>query len=159
MTTDRIRLIILFNMSTRFAILFSTGAAALVLTVTISAQHDPHTHRHAAAAKVKNPVTASAESISSGHKLYDRHCADCHGKTGKGDGPEGQGLDERPANLTDNEWEHGTTDGEMFTVIREGAGPKSEMKAFAKQLSEKDTWDVVNFVRSLNPASRSKNQD
>jgi mono/diheme cytochrome c family protein len=144
------------DMNTRSSIAMilaaSAGVFLLALTVTLSAQHKPHTHRHEAAAKLTNPVPASAQSIAAGRKLYDRHCSECHGNTGKGDGMAGEGLDEKPSNLVDAEWEHGTTDGEMFVVIRDGAGPKSEMKGFAKKLAEKDIWDVVNFVRSLSPA-------
>jgi mono/diheme cytochrome c family protein len=129
----------------------SVGLLVLALAVTISAQHKPHTHRHPAAAKLSNPVPASAESIAAGRKLYDRHCSECHGNTGKGDGMAGEGLDEKPSNLADVEWEHGSTDGEMFIVIRDGAGPKSEMKGFSKKLSEQEIWHVVNFVRTFGP--------
>lgn len=138
-------------MHIRVACLFGTGVAALALTATLSAQHHAKTHRHPEAAKMKNPTAASPASIASGRKLYDRHCSECHGNTGKGDGMAGEGLDEKPSNLTDADWEHGTTDGEMFLVIRDGAGPKSEMKGFGKKMTESHIWDVVNFVRTLGP--------
>jgi len=38
------------------------------------------------AAKVKNPVAASAESTSAGKRVYTRMCSRCHGPEGKGDG-------------------------------------------------------------------------
>ena len=141
-------------MNFRFATLFTLGATSLALGVGLSAQHKDAAHRHGAAAKMKNPVAASAESIASGRKLYDPHCSECHGDTGKGDGMAGEGLDEKPSNLVDTEWEHGSTDGELFVVIRDGAGPKSEMKPFAKKLTERQIWDVVNFVRTLNKTTR-----
>jgi len=139
------------DMNFRFSILLSLGVTMLTVGVGVSAQHHADTHRHPAAAKLKNPVAANAESIASGRKLYDRHCAECHGDTGKGDGMAGEGLDEKPSNLVDPKWEHGSTDGEIFVVIRDGAGPKSEMKPFAKKLTERQIWDVVNFTRSLAP--------
>jgi mono/diheme cytochrome c family protein len=138
-------------MNTRFAIALAIGVAALALTATSQAQHKPHTHRHPSAATLKNPVASSAASIDAGRTLYEPHCADCHGNSGKGDGHEGEGLAEKPSNFTDAEWEHGSTDGEIFVVIRDGAGPKSEMKGFAKQLTARQIWDVVNFVRTLAP--------
>ncbi len=141
-------------MNFRFSTLFTIGITSLTLGVGMSAQHKDGTHRHDAAASMKNPVAASAESVASGRKLYDRHCSECHGDTGKGDGMAGEGLDERPSNLTDAEWEHGPTDGEIFVVIRDGAGPKSEMKSFAKKIPERQIWDVVNFVRTLNKTTR-----
>jgi mono/diheme cytochrome c family protein len=136
-------------MHSKFSTLVIIGAAALALGVGLSAQHHDDAHRHPGAAKMKNPVAPSAASIASGRKLYDRHCSECHGDTGKGDGMAGEGLDEKPSNLTDAKWEHGSTDGEIFVVIRDGAGPKSEMKSFAKKIPERQIWDVVNFVRTL----------
>ena len=140
-------------MQVRFTTLLIIGVSSLALGVGVSA-HGQNAHRHAAAAKMKNPVAATAESIASGRKLYDRHCSECHGDTGKGDGMAGEGLDERPSNLVDAEWDHGATDGEMFIVIRDGAGPKSDMKPFAKKIPERQIWDVVNFVRTLNKTTR-----
>jgi mono/diheme cytochrome c family protein len=141
-------------MTVRFALLLTIGITALAFGVGVSAQHSDKAHRHGAAAKLKNPVPASAASIAAGRKLYDRHCSECHGDTGKGDGMAGEGLDERPSNLTDAEWEHGSTDGEMFVVVRDGAGPKSEMKSFAKKIPARQIWDVINFVRTLNRTTR-----
>lgn len=137
-------------MSSAFTISVGLSAAALVLTATVAAQHHGHAHRHPAAAKMKNPVGADAASIAAGRELYETHCADCHGSAGKGDGFEGEGLDEKPSDLTDAAWEHGSTDGEIFTVVRDGAGPKSDMKGFGKKMSEREIWHVVNFVRTLN---------
>jgi mono/diheme cytochrome c family protein len=138
-------------MKTRYTITAAALAIVLGVSLSTSAQHKPHTHRHPTAAKLTNPVAASPESVASGRTLYDRECADCHGASGKGDGRKGEGLTEKPSDLTDAQWEHGTSDGEMFVVIRDGAGPKSEMKGFAKKLTTRHMWDVVNFVRSLKP--------
>ena len=32
----------------------------------------------------------------------------------------GEELTPKPSNLTDADWKHGSTDGEIFTVIRDG---------------------------------------
>lgn len=141
-------------MITRFTTLVVFGTMTLALTAALSAQHHGDAHRHPAAAKLKNPVAPSAESIAAGRKLYDRHCSECHGDTGKGDGMAGEGLDKQPSNLMDATWDHGSTDGEIFTVIRDGAGPKSDMKGFGKKITERQIWDVVNFVRTLSQPRR-----
>jgi len=34
-----------------------------------------------------SPVAKSPEGLERGRKLYLKHCSDCHGQKGKGDGP------------------------------------------------------------------------
>jgi mono/diheme cytochrome c family protein len=107
-------------------------------------------HQHPQAAKLKNPVAADAASIAAGQKLYDKQCAGCHGDTGKGDGTMGAELNPKPSNLADADWKHGPTDGEIFTVIRDGV-KTTGMKAFAAKLTTHQLWDLVNYVRSIGP--------
>src|SRR5687768_8674027 len=71
------------------------------------------------AKSIKNPVKPTAASITAGAAAYKKFCAYCHGAEGKGDGPlapEGS----NPPDLTDAEWVHGSSDGEIFTVIANG---------------------------------------
>jgi mono/diheme cytochrome c family protein len=103
---------------------------------------------NAEAAKIKNPLAATSESIAAGEMLYRRRCAGCHGVDGKGGPPKDAG-DPPAANLVDDKWDHGGTDGEIYTIIREGIGPDYRMEAFADRLSETDTWNIINYVRSL----------
>ena len=141
--------------------------AFLILAVTAAlpmalAAHDPQAHQHPAthpaggahrhpeAAKLKNPVPANAASIAAGKQLYDKQCAGCHGDTGKGDGAMGEELNPKPANLVDADWKHGSTDGEIFVVVRDGV-KNSGMKGFGKKLTAHQMWDVVNYVRSIGP--------
>ena len=42
-----------------------------------------------------------------------------------------------------------STDGEIFLVIRDGAGPKFEMKGYKSKMTEPDIWNVVNYLRSV----------
>ena len=98
--------------------------------------------------KMKNPVPASAESIAAGKALFQKNCRFCHGTDAKGNGPMApEGT--HPSNLTDDKWDRGSTDGEIFLVIRDGAGPKFDMKGYKSKMSETDIWNVVNFIRSL----------
>ena len=100
------------------------------------------------AAKMKNPVAASPESIAKGKELYTKNCRFCHGTDAKGDGPMApQGT--HPSNLTDAKWDRGSTDGEIFAVIRDGAGPKFDMKGYKSKMAEPDIWNVVNYLRSI----------
>ena len=98
--------------------------------------------------QMKNPVPSSSESIEKGKALFQKNCRFCHGAEAKGNGPMApEGT--HPSDLTDAKWDRGSTDGEIFLVIRDGAGPKFDMKGFKSKLSETDMWNIVNYIRSL----------
>jgi mono/diheme cytochrome c family protein len=98
-------------------------------------------------AAIRNPIAASAESISTWKQIYTRSCAPCHGTSGQG----GPGNDLIPAapDLTDAMWDHGSTDGEIFLNIKDGIGPDFNMTPFKDRLKDEEIWNVVNYVRSL----------
>lgn len=107
------------------------------------------------ARKLKNPVAATAASVDAGEALFKKYCQFCHGPTGRGDGaqtPKGM----QPSNLTDAVWDRGNSDGEIFAVIQGGAGPKFQMKGLKGKISEQDTWNLVNYVRKLGTAAKSR---
>lgn len=108
------------------------------------------------ARKIKNPVPATAASVNAGRATFDTFCALCHGSDGKGNGPLAQ-PDAKPQDLTDAAWVYGSTDGEIFDLIVKGlVGPPVKMPAFKATLSERDLWNVVNFLRSLGPKAAAR---
>jgi mono/diheme cytochrome c family protein len=101
----------------------------------------------------KNPVASNAASITAGRALYAKNCRHCHGLRGKGDGPLAP-KDPKPSDLTDGKWDHGSSDGEIFALIWNGApAPKSEMKPMKGTLTEKNVWEIVNYLRSIGPTA------
>ncbi|HEY7283918.1 MAG TPA: c-type cytochrome [Vicinamibacterales bacterium] len=118
---------------------------AIVLTVwtaSLMAQGNPE------AAKMKNPVASNAESIAAGKAAFTKNCRFCHGADAKGNGPMAP-KDTHPSDLTDAKWDRGSSDGEIFAVIRDGAGPKFDMKGYKGKLADTDIWNVVNYLRSI----------
>jgi high-affinity iron transporter len=96
-------------------------------------------------------VPSTPKSIADGGNAYNRSCASCHGKSATGDGPAAKQLNPKPSNLVDAEWAHGTSDSEIFAVIRSGV-PKTAMKGFASKMTEREIWDIINYLRSVGPA-------
>ena len=114
-------------------------------------QHEAGAHTHADAAKLKNPVKATPESIAAGKKIYDTQCATCHGESGKGDGKMAASITgTKPSDLSDASWKHGSSDGEIFTLIRDGS-KGTGMRGYATKLKTDDIWNVVNYTRTLAP--------
>ncbi len=99
---------------------------------------------------MKNPVAPTAASIEKGAQLYQKNCQFCHGPAGLGDGKLAP-KDVHPANLADATWDRGSTDGEIFAVIANGAGPEFKMKGVKGRVSDTEIWHLVNYVRSLGP--------
>lgn len=121
-----------------------TGGLLIGLFVsTLAAQTTPR----AVAAKMKNPVAATPASVTAGEQVYQKQCRLCHGATGKADTAAAKSMG--ASDLTDATWTRGASDGEIFAVIQEGAGPEFKMKGFKGKLSDQDTWNVVNYVHTL----------
>ena len=99
------------------------------------------------ASNMKNPVAATAESVAAGQQIYQRRCASCHGRTGEG----GPGNDLIPAapSLVDAQWDHGSSDGQVFANIKNGVAPDFNMVPFKDTLKDEEIWNVVNYVRSI----------
>jgi mono/diheme cytochrome c family protein len=128
------------------------GVLALWLSAfTIESQdgHPPRPHRHPSAQRLENPVPSTAESITAGRRTYATLCVRCHGPGGKGDGG-GAGGGGQPADLTDEVWDHGSSDGEIFVVLRDGTSV--DMEGYGERVSETDLWHLVNYLKSLNAA-------
>lgn len=108
----------------------------------------------AEAKAAKNPEASTPASVEAGSKLYQKYCRFCHGATGKGDSPMApKGM--TPSNLADAKWDRGSSDGEIFWIVQNGAPPKYEMKGLKGKVSDPDTWNIVNFVRTLGGATKS----
>ena len=89
--------------------------------------------------------------------MENMRCLACHGESGKGDGPAAVALNPKPRNYTDCAVMSKKSDAELFKVIKEGgaaAGLSPLMVAFGSQLSDKEIWDVVAFIRSDRKSTR-----
>ena len=99
---------------------------------------------------LKSPIANTKKSIDRGKMLYARLCTECHG-------PDGKALMDVVADATDltapKLWYSGTTEGEVFRSIRNGAGESMPPFSFHIKRDE-DIWHLVNYTRSLWPESK-----
>jgi mono/diheme cytochrome c family protein len=97
------------------------------------------------AAKVKSPIPSDKISIDAGKKIFTGKCLSCHGSLGKGDGPMFKVLKKKPQDLTSAQVQS-QSDGALFWKITKGQTP---MPTFGKSLTDKERWNVVNYIRTL----------
>jgi mono/diheme cytochrome c family protein len=102
----------------------------------------------AGASKEPNPIAASPEVVAKGKTLYEKNCQKCHGKEGKGDGPDAD-PDMPPEDLGDPARAPRNPDGTMYYKIWNGRrSPK--MPAFKSEgLTQEDVWTVIHFVKTF----------
>ena len=107
------------------------------------------------AANLKNPVASTPESIAAGKQAYDVNCAACHGNMAQGAVKAGIAISiieeqrgKQAPDLTDGQWDHGSSDGEIYVVIKRGM-PPTMMAGFDGRIPDKEIWSIVNYIRSL----------
>ena len=87
---------------------------------------------------------ASFPSAGDARAVYDKKCAECHGKDGQSHTFRGKHTHSR--DLTDPQWQEQVTDERIYNSISNGKG---KMPAFSKKLSEEEMNSLVTFVRNF----------
>jgi len=93
-----------------------------------------------------NPVPADEVSVQRGRLLFEINCVQCHGAGGQGNGPIAALITNKPANLT-LQATQSKSDGTLFLTITNGV--TGRMPAMNENLTVRDRWDLVNFIRAL----------
>lgn len=94
---------------------------------------------------------AEAADLTRGERLYKMLCEKCHGKEGRGDGPQAKELEKKPADYTAPGFFDQHADAELKKVTLAGATP---MPAFKEKLKDKDVADLLAYLKTF--ADRAK---
>lgn len=98
-----------------------------------------------ASANLKNPLPYTENNVNKGGRLYDIHCAICHGFEGDGQGP----LVEREKFLGIPGFDDPNRDmseGNVYHVMYYGL---NNMGSYASQTTTKERWQIDHYVHSL----------
>ena len=98
------------------------------------------------AKQLVNPVKPTAESQAKAKKQYGYDCAMCHGANGDGKGELVEDMKLTLKNYTDPAALSGMSDGDLFTVIKDGKG---KMPGDGGRSKPDDIWNLVLLVRSF----------
>lgn len=130
-----------------FAAMVFSSAGALAQDEDFPSRVNPG--RLPSVRQIKNPVAPDARSIADGKEIFFGKglCANCHGDTGRGDGPAAPSFNPAPRDFTNAKWQKLRSDGEIFIAITEGT--QFGMIAFDENLTEKERWDLVNYLRTF----------
>src|SRR5262245_42226025 len=130
---------------------------ACVLIGVAGAQKAPQAdHKHdddgwtipAGAENEKSPLTVNPTVVAAGQKLFSKNCQRCHGKLGKGDGPDAEPKHRKDMDLTNPARVDDNPDGVVFYRIWNGRkSPK--MPVFSRELTKEQAWALVAYVQTL----------
>lgn len=96
------------------------------------------------AAARRNPLETDPDSVAAGGKLFDQHCAECHGPMAEGGkkGPSLVAAEVQQANP-----------GTLFWLLTNGVVRRG-MPVWSK-LPEPQRWQLVSFIKSLGAPSQT----
>ena len=100
----------------------------------------------------------TAERVKAGQEVFGRvQCWKCHGVEGKANGPSASTLQDDlgrpilPYNFADGgRFKCGTTDSDLYKIFMTGLDG-SPMPSFADNIKPDEAWDLVFYLRSLQP--------
>ncbi len=98
----------------------------------------------AKAAERRNPLESDPEAVAAGAKLFESHCAECHGANADG-GRKGPSLRAQEVQQA--------TSGTLFWLLTNGVVRKG-MPVWSR-LPDPQRWQLVSYIKSLTPAQQS----
>jgi mono/diheme cytochrome c family protein len=104
----------------------------------------PHYESRDDTLDLANPVAPSAASLAHGRALFLERCSPCHGQEGHGGGPVSKYFPQAPDLAYPTVKQR--SDGYIWGTISFGG---KAMPPAREGLSERDRWDLVNYVRAI----------
>jgi len=105
---------------------------------------DASVRRHAS--RVQNPVAATDDNLVAGMKIYQNHCAGCHGDIHQPHGTLGDSLYPRAPQFLEDAPD--MPEYQNFYIIQHGIR-LSGMPSLRNSLKEEEIWQVTTFLSHM----------
>jgi len=94
----------------------------------------------------KRPYTPlnDPKLVQKGNEIYTKHCLQCHGANGKGDGPVAKKYDVKASSISDSS-KH-LSNHTLFVQVTEGRG---DMPQWADVLTEEEIWALTQYLHTF----------
>ena len=92
-------------------------------------------------------MAVAPTDLERGRAIYERHCADCHGPEGHGDGQMAISLSPRPGDLISAQTS-AKSDQDLLKIIAKGR-PRTAMAGWNERLSHDEQRAILEYIRSL----------
>jgi mono/diheme cytochrome c family protein len=112
----------------------------------------------------QNPLPLTSETLNKGREKFEVYCAVCHGNDGRGNGL----VNRRAQRILATAWVQPSSmhqdtlyadqyaDGKLFNTITNGI---RKMSGYASQITTKDRWAIVAYVRALQASQNATLED
>jgi mono/diheme cytochrome c family protein len=104
---------------------------------------------------LSNPLPLTQAIAERGRRVFNDHCAICHGTVGNGVPLLSRAYGGKPGNFLSTEI-RARPDGHYFGVLMLG---KNAMPSYAADLDTDDRWAAVHYIRILQRAQNAKDED
>jgi mono/diheme cytochrome c family protein len=94
----------------------------------------------------KRPYSPSNDPklVKEGSAIYTKHCLQCHGENGKGDGPVAKKYGVKAASITKSS--KNLSNHTLFVQVAEGRG---DMPQWVDVLTEEEIWALTQYLQSM----------
>jgi len=147
-----------YSHAVRHFLTFSMATVAVLLVVSLRSSAQKEGGRHSdsdyselnrapqKAIQRRNPLETDPDAVAAGAKLFELHCAECHGSTADG-GRKGPSLRAHEVQQA--------SPGTVFWLLTNGVVRRG-MPVWSK-LPEPQRWQIVTYLKSLSPAASPQN--
>jgi mono/diheme cytochrome c family protein len=135
------------------SLVLTMGIAAAQSGASAKAKFDKSVYAELSKAPAKvaarrNPLESDPDAVAAGAKLFERHCAECHGATAMGG--------RKAPSLRADEVQQASS-GTLFWLLTNGLVRKG-MPVWSR-LPEPQRWQLVSYIKSLgSPSSANPHQ-